>query len=129
MPADLTTAAKKQPWRVILVFAGVMTGAIAMLTSPARADTIIFNDLTESPTLTHIGNATTVTGSCSGSEDCIIRVSRPDPLQAVSLSPGSLITTFPEPILNLAEDAQKQFFSDQVAIDLLSGPPFFFCAD
>jgi hypothetical protein len=47
------------------------------------------------------------------------------PLQAVSLSPGSLIATFPEPILNLAEDAQKQFFSDQVSIDLLSGPPFF----
>jgi hypothetical protein len=121
MPIDIMSTAQKQPWRVILAIAGLLTGAIAMLTSPAGADTIIFNDLTESPTLTHTGSGpngtfeTTVTGSCSGSENifsiCIIAVSRPGGQLL-----GTISNSIPPDGLNLAEDPQGQFFSDQIAV-------------
>jgi PEP-CTERM motif-containing protein len=119
MPADIMSTAPKQPWRVVLAIAGLLTGAIAMLTSPARADTIVYNDLTESPTLTHTGAASTVTEvECSGSDEfCRITVSRPgQTLQDISIPLGPL-----EPLLNLAEDQQLQFLSDQIAPEIVPG--------
>ena len=101
---------QKPPRRVSLATAGLLIGMIAMPDSSARADTFIFNDLTESPTLTHIGTATTVQVTCSGSEDCTITLSRPG--QAlIDISPN-----IPPDGLNFAEDPQLQFFSDQIAV-------------
>jgi hypothetical protein len=97
-----------------------MTGAIVMLTSPARADMILFDDLTESPTLTQTGNETKVmfpSGPCSGREDCEIRVSRPGPpLQVITDVTSDVLVG--EGLVNLAEDAQLRHFSDQFSIHL-----------
>jgi hypothetical protein len=111
------STAQKQPWRVILAIAGLVTGAIAMLTSPARADTFIFDDLTESPTLTHTGIDTKVTGSCGIIfEACINQITVSRPGQTFNLPPN----ISPDGLI-FAEDPQLQFVSDQISADPSSG--------
>jgi hypothetical protein len=101
-------AQKRLRW-MPLVIAALLIGVIAMPGSGARADTIIFNDLTESPTLTHMGTDSIVTGTCSGEFICQITVTR-----AGARFQGLMGDN---PVLNLAEDPQLQVFSDQVSVD------------
>jgi hypothetical protein len=106
---------KRLPWWVSLTLLNLFIGGI-VIASIARADTIIFHDLDDGLTFSHIGSDTIiVAGGCVGEPGgCIIAIFNQG-RSFVSSTIGSVGR------LLFSEDPQLQFFSDELSISAAEG--------
>jgi hypothetical protein len=116
MPKHAMTAASRySQWLLPLALAAPVISGMPVLPS-GRADTIIYNDLTDTPTLIHTGTDTMVQGTCPAikGKPCSIRLTRARQTVVASTFPGGLPLGF----LLLAKDPQLQIFSAEIVLNV-----------